>query len=454
MNKPLSWLLFDLFLLLTFSLYGVDAWGSKSPLPEDTLSQNGTFERYNLTIRAFDSITLAEIFGATVLYNGLPYGNTPYVFVNYLPGIYSVQHPDYEGWMPESIYFGPANCSIEFNFYGYMPEQSFNLIIRAFDTSTNPPTEISVSANQDGMPVGTTPCTISNYTPGMYSVSDPGYIDWDPPYYWFDFIMESQEIHFHGWPVDLPYTPENLQAAAQNRNKILLTWEDHSDNEAGFAIERKTGTAGTWTQITTVGANTLSYLNMGLNQNTTYYYRVRAYNSANEFSPYSNEEYATTFNGFVINVSAKDWSENPVCGAEILRNGVPTGYVTPAIFLAAPGSYTIAHPYYTAWLPASYYIGTVTMDYSVAFRGTQVLFEHPILTQIEQSDNTQIELSWSAYPGTSYYRVFCSDLPLPVESTQWLPLDETNNLNYTYVASDPLKFFRVAAITASARLDE
>jgi len=77
MNKPLSWLLFDLFLLLTFSLYGVDAWGSKSPLPEDTLSQNGTFERYNLTIRAFDSITLAEIFGATVLYNGLPYGNTP-----------------------------------------------------------------------------------------------------------------------------------------------------------------------------------------------------------------------------------------------------------------------------------------------------------------------------------------------------------------------------------------
>ena len=45
----------------------------------------------------------------------------------------------------------------------------------------------------------------------------------------------------------------------------------------------------------TVGANTRSYADSGRSPNTTYYYRVRAYNTAG-FSSYSNVSSATTLN--------------------------------------------------------------------------------------------------------------------------------------------------------------
>ena len=61
---------------------------------------------------------------------------------------------------------------------------------------------------------------------------------------------------------------------------LQLSWSDNSNNESGFAIERKTGTSGTFSQRATVGANVTSYVDTGLPAATTFCYRVRAYNSA------------------------------------------------------------------------------------------------------------------------------------------------------------------------------
>ena len=91
---------------------------------------------------------------------------------------------------------------------------------------------------------------------------------------------------------EAPNAPTNLSASAVSCSQINLSWTDNSNNETGFKIERKTG-SGSWSQIATVGANTTSYQNTGLAQNTTYYYRVRAYNSAGN-SSYSNTANATT----------------------------------------------------------------------------------------------------------------------------------------------------------------
>src|SRR6185436_7970212 len=70
-------------------------------------------------------------------------------------------------------------------------------------------------------------------------------------------------------------------------------WTDNANNETGFKIERKTGAAGTYSQIATVGANVTTYNNTGLAASTTYYYRVRANNGSGD-SAYSNEANATT----------------------------------------------------------------------------------------------------------------------------------------------------------------
>ena len=91
----------------------------------------------------------------------------------------------------------------------------------------------------------------------------------------------------------LPTPPTSLSAAPASKTQINLTWLDQSANETGFQIERSTNNK-IWAQITpSAGANVTSYANTGLKANTTYYYRVRAYNSAGN-SAYSNVASAKT----------------------------------------------------------------------------------------------------------------------------------------------------------------
>jgi uncharacterized protein YxeA len=87
-----------------------------------------------------------------------------------------------------------------------------------------------------------------------------------------------------------PEPPSSLTAKTTSLSTIVLTWEDNSNDETGFIIQRKSGacdSANSWSQIKTEGANTTTYTNSGLTPNITYSYRVRAYNGDGN-SAYSN----------------------------------------------------------------------------------------------------------------------------------------------------------------------
>jgi titin len=90
-----------------------------------------------------------------------------------------------------------------------------------------------------------------------------------------------------------PAAPTTLAAKVMSSGQIDLLWQDKSGNEAGFKIERKLGSTGTFTQIATVGANVVSFSSLNLNANSKYFYRVRAYNAGGN-SAYSNTMEATT----------------------------------------------------------------------------------------------------------------------------------------------------------------
>ncbi len=92
---------------------------------------------------------------------------------------------------------------------------------------------------------------------------------------------------------NVPAAPSNLTANAASSNQINLSWTDNATNETGFKIERKTGSGGTYSQIAAVGAGVVTYSDSGLTASTTYYYRVRATNSAGD-SAYSAEASAAT----------------------------------------------------------------------------------------------------------------------------------------------------------------
>jgi hypothetical protein len=90
----------------------------------------------------------------------------------------------------------------------------------------------------------------------------------------------------------VPQAPDRLVVNSRNgpqsAPRIALHWRDHSDNEAGFLIERSSdGT--TFSALATVGANMTFYVDGNVDAAASYSYRVRSFNSAGASAP-SNQD--------------------------------------------------------------------------------------------------------------------------------------------------------------------
>lgn len=90
--------------------------------------------------------------------------------------------------------------------------------------------------------------------------------------------------------------PANLVATASGDTLVDLSWTDQSDNEDGFVIERKVQGDSAFAVVDSTAANSTTFADMTVSSNTTYVYRVYAYN-ADLNSAYSNEATATTAPG-------------------------------------------------------------------------------------------------------------------------------------------------------------
>ncbi len=77
----------------------------------------------------------------------------------------------------------------------------------------------------------------------------------------------------------VPADPSGLSASVVSASQINLSWQNNATNAQVVLIERQTGTSGTWTQIATVAAGTVTYQDTSLAANTSYSYRVRAHNN-------------------------------------------------------------------------------------------------------------------------------------------------------------------------------
>ena len=99
-----------------------------------------------------------------------------------------------------------------------------------------------------------------------------------------DGLLMYKETYVSGQPA--PAAPSGLTANPTAADRIMLTWNDNSGNENGFEIDRAAGncTAPAWTTIARVAPDSVTYVNTGLAANSTYAYRVRAYNSQDSAS--------------------------------------------------------------------------------------------------------------------------------------------------------------------------
>lgn len=125
--------------------------------------------------------------------------------------------------------------------------------------------------------------------------------------------LGADEYASGGGSVTAPAAPTALAATPSSTSQINLSWVDNSSNETGFIIERSTTSGSGYAQIATVGGNVTNYASTGLTAASTYYYRVKATNSAGD-SGYSNVANATTTSSgggtttITIDGNAADWA--------------------------------------------------------------------------------------------------------------------------------------------------
>jgi FtsP/CotA-like multicopper oxidase with cupredoxin domain len=120
-----------------------------------------------------------------------------------------------------------------------------------------------------------------------YDYSDPGFNEIVPGVPAFPVVTVKSAYAYPGAVNLPPAAPSDLVANAQSGAQVSLLWKDNSNNETGFVIERSSDSGASFSELTTVGANVISYVDSTVEGGKTYHYRVAASNT-NGMSPYSN----------------------------------------------------------------------------------------------------------------------------------------------------------------------
>jgi photosystem II stability/assembly factor-like uncharacterized protein len=84
----------------------------------------------------------------------------------------------------------------------------------------------------------------------------------------------------------VPNQPSGLTLKVISNSSVRLKWEDNSDNEDGFRVERRTA-ATSWTQLYVTSSSSTRYTDNDLTSSEEYFYRLCASNSFGE-SKFSN----------------------------------------------------------------------------------------------------------------------------------------------------------------------
>lgn len=90
----------------------------------------------------------------------------------------------------------------------------------------------------------------------------------------------------------VPAAPSGLASGGTAYNSVAIRWTDNSSNESGFKVERS-GDGVNFMEIASLGTGTVAYTDAAVSAKSSYYYRVRAFNSAGA-SSYSNTLAVTT----------------------------------------------------------------------------------------------------------------------------------------------------------------
>ncbi len=243
-----------------------------------------SFQLLNGTNPSADGITIT-IQGAGNTALGPPGGGLGYGGTGGIPTSLAVKFDLYNNQ-------GEGNDSTGLYTNGAAPTVvgSINLTGTGIDLHSQHVFNVAMSYGGTTLGVTITDASTSASASQSYTINIPGTVGGNTAYVGFTGgtggLTATQDIRtwtFSPTASAPPAAPSNLAATAASGTQVNLTWTNNATNQTGFHIDRATDSGFSQNLVTqTAGANATSFVDAGLTPGTTYYYRVRATNSAGD----------------------------------------------------------------------------------------------------------------------------------------------------------------------------
>ena len=235
--------------------------------------------------------------------------------------------------------------------------------------------------------------------------------------------------------------------------KPMLTWNAVS-GAASYKVYRATSQNGTYSLLGTV--TTTSYTNTGAKAGTTYYYKVKAVNSAGE-SAYSN-----VVSGRAT-VTTLTMGHSATSGKPQLTWKAVSGAASYKVYRATAknGAYTVINTTkaltYTnvgAALGTTYYYKVEALNAAGKSMGFSAIVEGkvaPVLAVGYSSVSGKPQLTWKAVPGATEYQVYRSTQ----QNSGYTKINTTTSTSYvnTGAKANTTYYYKIVAVKGTAASD-
>jgi hypothetical protein len=162
------------------------------------------------------------------------------------------------------------------------------------------PLKVDIGVNMTNLVIGskfTDMLGKSTYPTAIVSPSNQIYIDLPARSYSVWVKGDANEI--------IPVKPSDLVISGQTASSITLKWKDNSVNESNFVVERKTGQGGTFSTLSTLAANTITFTDNTVVEGELYYYRLVATNTA------GNSDFSNDVSSAKVWTGTENWASLP-----------------------------------------------------------------------------------------------------------------------------------------------
>ncbi len=268
-----------------------------------------------------------------------------------------------------------------------------------------------------------------------------------------------------------PNAPSGLGATAASATSVNLNWTNNATNQTGYHLDRATDAAFTQNLITqTLAASPASFTDItaGLAPGGTFYYRLRAFNSAGDSGNSNTASVTIPFappkptNQQILGVTTTEidlsWQDNAghaASGYNILRainHGTFSIVATlPPTSRPAPSTYTWSDTKLTPGAYYEYHIEAYNVSGNNDFAGLNAttLTLAP-QTPLAKPGTSFIDLSWAAVVGAVSYNVYRGTTPGSEGATPIVTGLAASSYHDTAVTNGVTYYYKITAVNANA----